>query len=88
MHNKKTYKVKQEPKTICSHVQAWAVSATNSIVALPVADEDIKLEFVLTGGQNIVIFMNEEVARDIACQLGNAAELAQFGYGVDCDYHA
>lgn len=82
MRNKKTYKVYPEPKTICSHVQAWAV------VELPVADEDIRLEFVLTGGQNIVIYMNEEVARDIALQLGNSAELAQFGYGVDCDYHA
>lgn len=88
MHNKKTYKVKQEPKTICSHVQAWAVSVNNSVVELPVADEDIRLEFVLTGGQNIVIYMNHEVADSIACQLGNSAELARFGWAGDCDYHA
>lgn len=88
MRNKKTYKVHPEPKTICSHVQAWAVSVNNSVVELPVADEDVRLEFVLTGGQNIVIYMNEEVARDIACQLGNASELAQFGWAGGCDYHA
>ena len=88
MRNKKTYKVHQEPKTICSHVQAWAVSVNNSVVELPVADEEVRLEFVLTGGQNIVIYMNEKVASVIAYQIGNAAKLAQFGYGVDCDYHA
>lgn len=88
MRNKKTYKVYPEPKTICSHVQAWAVSVNNSVIELSVVDEDIRLEFVLTGGQNIVIYMNHEVARDIVCQLGNAAELAQFGWAGDCDYHA
>lgn len=88
MRNKKTYKVYPEPKTICSHVQAWAVSVNNSVVELPIADEDVRLEFVLTGGQNIVIYMNEEVARDIALQLGNSAELAQFGWNGACDYHA
>lgn len=87
MRNKKTYKVNQRPKTISSHVQAWAVGVNNSVVELPVADEDVRLEFVLTGGQNIVLYMNEEVARDIACQLGNAAELAQFGWAGGCDGH-
>ena len=88
MRNKKTYKVHQEPKTICSHVQAWAVSVNNSVIELPVADEGVRLEFVLTGGQNIAIYMNNEVAHDIACQLGNAVELAQFGWAGGCDYHA
>lgn len=88
MRNKKTYKVNQEPKTIRSHVQAWAVSVNNSVVDLPVAAEDVRLEFVLTGGQNVVIYMNEEVARDIALQLGNSAELAQFGWAGGCDYRA
>ena len=88
MRNKKTYKVNQEPKTISSHVQAWAVSVNNSVVELPVADEDVRLEFVLTNGRNVVICMHEDVARDIALQLGNAAELAQFGWDGGCDHHA
>lgn len=88
MRNKKTYKVNQEPKTISSHVQAWAVSVNNSVIELPVADEEVRLEFVLTGGQNIAIYMNEKVAKVIAHQLGNSAELVRFGWGGGCDYHA
>lgn len=69
------------PCKIDSGITAFAISAVTSVIhPKEPYTGDVRLEILTEDGSACSVWMRKEVANEMAKQLGNAADLAEYGF--------